>query len=218
MAIALSSETAETAADREPLRDRKKRRTRDTIVASALRLFAEQGYDATSVEAIADAAEVSPATVFRYFRTKDDIIFSERHRAGERLAPAIAARPSAESDVTAVTAALREVFAQDDLTPERVSLLVAAAATSVVLRGRAAEVIAQWQQAIAEGLAHRHGTAVTDRLARMQAAFLMTALQFAVGEWLRNHQRAHFLDHLEDTFAAFADTVARWSRSEPPSM
>src|SRR5207245_866628 len=114
------------------------------------------------------------------------------------------------SDVTAVSAALREVFAEDDLTAERVSLLVAAAATSVVLLGRAAEVTTEWEQAIASGLAQRNGTDSVDRTARMQAAFFMTALRVAVLSRLRLHRRAHFLAHLEDTFARFADTVAGW--------
>jgi AcrR family transcriptional regulator len=59
------------------LRERKKARTRATIQREALRLFQRDGYAATSVEAIAAAAEVSPSTFFRYFPTKDDVVLSD---------------------------------------------------------------------------------------------------------------------------------------------
>jgi AcrR family transcriptional regulator len=60
-------------------RQRKKNATRDRIRASALRLFGEQGYDATTVEQIAAAAGVSHMTFFRYFPAKEDVALSDSY-------------------------------------------------------------------------------------------------------------------------------------------
>jgi AcrR family transcriptional regulator len=63
--------------DRLSLRERKKLRTRKAIQEHALRLIEAQGYEATTVEQIAEAAEVSPSTFFRYFPTKEDVILTD---------------------------------------------------------------------------------------------------------------------------------------------
>ena len=62
---------------RPGLRERKKARTKATIQREALRLFSEQGYAETSVEQIADAAEISPSTFFRYFPTKEEVVLAD---------------------------------------------------------------------------------------------------------------------------------------------
>ena len=59
------------------LRERKKARTRASLREHALRLFREQGYQATTVEQIAAAAEVSASTFFRYFPTKEDVVLQD---------------------------------------------------------------------------------------------------------------------------------------------
>ncbi|MGA4837756.1 TetR/AcrR family transcriptional regulator [Streptomyces sp. G45] len=61
------------------LRERKKARTKAAIQREAVRLFREQGYAATTVEQVAEAAEVAPSTVFRYFATKQDLVFTQEY-------------------------------------------------------------------------------------------------------------------------------------------
>jgi AcrR family transcriptional regulator len=93
---------------RPGLRERKKAKTRAAIQAHALRLFAERGYHATTVEQIADAAEVSPSTFFRYFPTKEDVVLYDEF--DPRMAEALLAQPAELSPVAALRRSLRQVF------------------------------------------------------------------------------------------------------------
>jgi AcrR family transcriptional regulator len=76
------------------LRERKKKATRDAIHHGAMRLFAEHGFAGTTIDEIAAAADVSRATVFTYFPTKEDIVFGEAPQAIEALAEALHDAPS----------------------------------------------------------------------------------------------------------------------------
>jgi AcrR family transcriptional regulator len=75
------------------LRERKKQKTRDAIIKVALDLFAERGYEQTTIAEIAEAAEVSPRTIFAYFPSKEDIVFCHLPEAQERFAQALRERP-----------------------------------------------------------------------------------------------------------------------------
>jgi AcrR family transcriptional regulator len=76
------------------LRERKKRRTRESIAAAAHRLFVEHGYHATTLPDIAEAADVSTRTIFAYFPSKEDILFSGFAETIDDLAQALAHRPA----------------------------------------------------------------------------------------------------------------------------
>lgn len=76
----------------EGLRERKKRERRATIAAVALRLFDEQGFRNTTVAQIAEAADVSPRTVFAYFPTKEDLLFPDATAMVESLSRALDGR------------------------------------------------------------------------------------------------------------------------------
>ncbi|MEV6304784.1 TetR family transcriptional regulator [Actinoplanes sp. NPDC051861] len=96
------------------LRERKKAKTRAAIRDHAMRLFEEQGFAATTVDQIADAAEVSPSTFFRYFPTKEDVVLIDDVDAV--LVVAIRAQPAGVEPIQAILLAMRDVFA--DLSPE----------------------------------------------------------------------------------------------------
>ncbi len=75
------------------LRERKKQRTRETILNAGLELFAERGYTHTTLEDIAEAAEVSTGTLFAYFPSKEDILFPEERPFYEQLKQRLEQRP-----------------------------------------------------------------------------------------------------------------------------
>jgi AcrR family transcriptional regulator len=98
--------------DRPPvgLRERKKAKTRATIREHAMRLFHEQGYAATTVEQIAEAAEVSPSTFFRYFPTKEDVVLIDD--IDPIVLKALHEQPPEVGPVEAVRAAIHTAFEQ----------------------------------------------------------------------------------------------------------
>jgi AcrR family transcriptional regulator len=79
------------------LRERKKQRTRDQIIEAAMRLFAERGYQATTVADIAAAADVAPRTFFAHFPSKEAVVFHDVDRDLEGLAGALRDRLSGET-------------------------------------------------------------------------------------------------------------------------
>jgi AcrR family transcriptional regulator len=91
-------------------RERKKLQTRDALREAASRLFAEQGYDATTVKEIADAADVAERTFFRYFGAKEDLLLPDLVLLFQAFGQATAARPPDEAPLTAVREAAIEVF------------------------------------------------------------------------------------------------------------
>ncbi|MFI1480914.1 TetR/AcrR family transcriptional regulator [Streptomyces sp. NPDC020747] len=88
------------------LRERKKIKTRTAIRDATYRLIEEQGYDATTIEQIAELAEVSPSTVFRYFPTKEDIVLTDEY--DPLLESELRARPTDEPPMDSLRYVLKK--------------------------------------------------------------------------------------------------------------
>ena len=147
--------------EQESLRERKKARTRASLREHALRLFREQGYQATTVEQIAAAAEVSPSTFFRYFPTKEDVVIQDD--MDTRLFAAFDRQPPSLGTVAALRASLREVAAS--FTPEEMEQLREAFALQVTvpeIRARILDDTSRMMQLMTEALAKRTGRAPDD--------------------------------------------------------
>ena len=139
------------------LRERKKQRTRELLSETARRLFAERGFERVSIAEIALAAEVSEATVFNYFPTKEDLVYSGLEAFEEQLLAAIRDRPPGQS----VAGAFGEFILRPrgflaDADEERAAELVALTrmiAASPALQARERQVLARYTRALAELIA-----------------------------------------------------------------
>ena len=150
------------------LRERKKARTRAALREHALRLFREQGYQATTVEQIAAAAEVSPSTFFRYFPTKEDLVLQDD--MDTRMLEALARQPAALAPLPAIRAAVREAWAS--FTPEDWDQISQGAWLSVEvpeIRARAMNEFARTINTISDGLARHTGRCAHDLPVRVLA-------------------------------------------------
>ena len=141
---------------RPGLRERKKARTRAAIREHAFRLFREQGYDATTVEQIADAAEVSPSTFFRYFPTKEDVVLQDD--LDLLWLEAIQEQPPEMSPIAAMRAGVHTAFARmGEAEWAQMREMTELAMTVPAVRARMLAELARTTQALAEAVAERTG-------------------------------------------------------------
>jgi len=154
------------------LRERKKAKTRLAIREHAMALFKDQGYDKTTVEQIAAAAEVSPSTFFRYFPSKEEVVLQDDCDA--LLIAAFHAQEVGVPPLQALRNAISEVFlsmpeGQQAQEAERVRLM-----TEVPeLRARMLAQVSEMIQMLAEAVAERVGRQSDDFEVRTFAGALV---------------------------------------------
>jgi len=164
------------------LRERKKARTRAAIREQALRLFREQGYQRTTVEQIAAAAEVSPSTFFRYFPTKEDVVLQDD--MDTRMIEALERQPAGLSPLSAVRAAVRDAFAsytEADL--EIISETVALSTSVPEIRARTTDEFARTIGVVGEALAKRAGRPSDDLAVRAAAGAIIGVMMGLTLPW-----------------------------------
>ncbi|MFJ3949508.1 TetR family transcriptional regulator [Streptomyces sp. Je 1-4] len=203
MVSARTSATTPPGTPKIGLRERKKIQTRQAIRRAAYRLFEEQGYDATPIDQIAEAADVSPSTVFRYFPTKEDIVLTDEYdtalEAGLRARPAD--EPMVESMRRVTVEALREIAAADrgELV-QRIRLIREVPA----IRGRTAENTARDAALISAVLAERTGRPADDLELRVISAAILAALQEAMLNWVEGGESAELEALIDQTMDVLA--------------
>ena len=148
------------------LRELKKQRTRQQIADTAWRLFAERGFDAVPVAEVARAAEVSEATVFNYFPTKEDLVFHRMEAFEQELLDALRDRPEGESIVQAFgrfALEPRGFLASDDPAATEGMRVAARVLTgSAALQTRQREIFERFTGALASFIAEESGMAPDD--------------------------------------------------------
>jgi AcrR family transcriptional regulator len=175
------------------LRERKKQKTRDTIQREAMRLFQEQGYEATTIEQIAEAVEISPSTFFNYFPSKEDVVFNDPY--DPLFISMFLARPSEESLGTAFRRTLVEelaaVFDRDrEVILARARLMMGVPA----LRAHVWEELEHSRDLFCGVLAERTGRDPDDFDLRVTTMVLISALFAAEIEWVRHDGREDVLE------------------------
>jgi len=192
-------------APRPGLRERKKARTRAAIREHAFRLFRAQGYDATTVEQIADAAEVSPSTFFRYFPTKEDVVLQDDMEL--LWVEAFQEQPPEMSPIAAMRAGLHAGFARmGEAEWAQMHEMTQLAMTVPAVRARMLAELARTTQVLAEAVAERTGLDPGDFAVRTLAgAVVGVAMAVYFGE------AGDDLISLDDQskLATFADMLER---------
>lgn len=162
-------------------RERKKAQTRRLISDAATRLFTERGFDGVTVKEIADAADVSPTTVFAYFPTKESLVFDEGPDQEEHLVAAVRNRPPGQDVLDAIEAhLLAERLTYDHADPQVRAFLAMVEATPA-LREYGRRMTERHEEALAAAvLATEPGTG--ELRARALARFVLGGLDLASGD------------------------------------
>ena len=200
------------------LRERKKQRTRWAIQEHALRLFAAKGYDATTIEQIAEAAEISPSTFFRYFKTKEDLVIEDEY--DQLVAEALRTAPEWLSPAATVRYAMRVVasgLSSEDIGRfrERIALSFQVGA----LRARVLENLDKDVELVATALAGRVGRDQKDLELR---AFCWAAIGIVIAvleAWLAEDGPSDIFAMVDASLAALEDgftALSRDSAAGPP--
>ena len=185
------------------LRERKRTKTRLMIQAEAFRLFAEKGFENTTVDDIAFAAAISPRTFFRYFPTKDDVVLWDEY---DPIAPdLVEARPDGEPLAETLRAIIREaiggLYRRD---PEQLLIRTRLLTSVPELRARMLAQQGSGGEALAALLAQKRGLPRDDLAALVISAALGAAVITAIDAWHRDDGRSDLLELVDRAIDALA--------------
>ncbi|SEC72040.1 transcriptional regulator, TetR family [Streptomyces sp. 2131.1] len=183
------------------LRERKKLKTRTAIREATHRLLEARGYEATTIEQIAEAAEVSPSTVFRYFASKEDIVLTDEH--DPVMEALLRGRPAGEPPLESVRVVMREALTtflatDDGDLRRRTRLMVEVPA----VRARMTETMSDTARDLARVLADRTGRAPDDLRVRVFVAAVLGALREATLHWAEHGQEGDLLTRVNEALDA----------------
>jgi AcrR family transcriptional regulator len=167
----------------ESLRERRRRRTAEAIAAGASELFAERGFERTTVEQIAAAADISRRTFFRYFADKEELFFAEDERLLAVIDETLDAAPDGEPVLELARRATRALAAHSVADPERRLARERLIAATPALQARRLAKTLRWEQAIAARLVAR-GSSEQEALLAPKVA--LACFQAAYERWVRD--------------------------------
>jgi AcrR family transcriptional regulator len=170
--------------EKKSLRERKKEQTRVHLTRAAIDLFQEQSYDATTVEDIAEAADYSRSTFFRYFGTKEDVVFGDLPERLHRLETTLAAVPDDVDPWQVAERALRtnvQAFISGS-DPDLERRCVALWFKEPALQRRYVEIVLAWETTLARYFAQARGVDFATDVVGKTVASAMVGVGRAVTE------------------------------------
>src|SRR5262245_40919459 len=189
------------------LRERKKARTREAIIDAALDLFERNGYDNTTVEDIAAAAEVSPRTFFRYFDSKLDLVMTRTDSHSDDFGPLLADRPPGEGLLEALRAVLLsqlDAQMEDPLVLREFQVMLGTPS----LRNMAREHFYEEEAGLVQGVAAHLGLDEDDLSAHVIGSMIAGALWATVNRWVaEGADRDRIMPMLDEAFAVLAKGI-----------
>ena len=178
-------------------RERKKLQTRQLLADTARRLFAERGFEQVSVAEVARQADVAEATVFNYFPSKEDLVFSGLERFEDELLTTIRDRPGGETILQAFGRFVLQprgfLAARDQQAAQRLLEISRMIAQSPALRAREEQIFALYTISLAQLIAEETGAAADDPRPAVAASALI-----GVHRALIDHVRRHILSGDDD--------------------
>jgi mycofactocin system transcriptional regulator len=174
--------------------------TRDEIEAVALGLFAERGFEATTVDDIAAAVGVGRRTLFRYFESKNDIAWGDFDSVMERLRSALEAR----DDLPLMDALRESVVGSNDYPADEepgLRIRLTMITRTPALQAHSALRYAEWRSVVAEWAAARRGESADDLLPRVIGYAALGSAMSTFERWVANEDE-DLLELLEAAFAA----------------
>ncbi|WP_263385424.1 TetR/AcrR family transcriptional regulator [Granulicella arctica] len=165
------------------MRERKAQRSRERMISEAMGLFAGKGYEETTMEAIAEAADVSPSTLYRYFPSKDLIVLASFTGNTAKFAEVFALRVKDLSVERALAEAIFAVLAVEDEEPRHALLVRSILGQSPVARARLWDYLGEQQRQLSKQLAESLQKAGDDPIVLLTARVALEVLLAAADIW-----------------------------------
>jgi AcrR family transcriptional regulator len=159
------------------LRERKKQRTRESIVDAALRLFQERGFDQTTIADIAEAADIAPRTFFGYFPSKEDVVFADFPVIVDGLETRLVERSAEETAIDAIRAWIGTLIDEQGVVDERERCRKRLIGESEALAAHQRALMGRVDELLAVHIARDLGDRADDVRPRMIASAVIGALR-----------------------------------------
>lgn len=185
------------------LRERRAVETRQRIVDVALAHFLEQGYEATTIDQIAAEVDVSPRTFFRYFPTKEALLFHDFEQRLTGIRVALEGRPEGEEPLDSLTIVLCQMVDGMRTSPEQQALMFRLLEERPSMRSyQRSTMIEHAEQEIIDALARRTGRASNDLVLRATVSMVAACMDVALRSWAEGDVDAGFEPHFRATLDA----------------